>query len=83
MVQKWPQNDPKRAKNGPKMAPKVMKVPPKIPKNPPKIEKNGRMGWGSDPAYLQSNNKHTSSNQCKMILGNISLCPAGPTDFKY
>ena len=37
----------------------------------------------SDPTYLQSNNKHTRSNQCKMIMGNIIVCPAGPKKFKY
>ena len=43
----------------------------------------GRMGrgGGSDPTYLQSNNKHTSNNQCKMIMGNIILCPQGQNFF--
>ena len=39
-------------------------------------------GGGSDPKYLQSNNKHTRYNQCKMIMGNIILCPTGPKNFK-
>ena len=41
------------------------------------------VGRGSDPTYLQSNNKHTRNNQCKMIMGNIIVCPAGPKNFKY
>ena len=32
-------------------------------------------GGGSDPTYLQSNNEHTSNNQCKMLMGNIIVCP--------
>ena len=32
----------------------------------------GMGGGGSDPTYLQSNNKHTRNNQCKMIMGNIN-----------
>ena len=45
----------------------------------------GRLGVRreSDPTYLQSNNKHTRNNQCKMIMGNIIVCPAGPKKFKY
>ena len=43
----------------------------------------GRDGGGADPTYLQSNNKHTRNNQCKMIMGNIIVCPAGPKKFKY
>ena len=42
----------------------------------------GREG-GSDHTYLQSNNKHTRNNQCTLIMGNIIVCPAGPTKVKY
>ena len=38
----------------------------------------GSVGSRVGPAYLQSSNKHTRSNQCKMIMGNIIVCPAGP-----
>ena len=34
-------------------------------------------GGGSDPTYLQSNNKHTRNNQCKILMGNIIVCPKG------
>ena len=46
----------------------------------------GRVGvgmGGSDPTCLQSNNKHTRNNQCKMIMGNTIVCPAGPKKIKY
>ena len=39
------------------------------------------VGRGSDPTYLQSHNKHTRNNQCKIIVGNIILCPVGPFFF--
>ena len=45
-------------------------------------EVGSREGGGSDPTYLQSNNKHTRSSQCKMIMGNIIVCPAGPKNSK-
>ena len=43
-----------------------------------------KVGWGMGGPYVpQSNNKHTRNNQCKMIMGNIIVCPAEPKNFKY
>ena len=42
-----------------------------------------RLGGGSDPTCLQSNDKHIRNNQCKMIVGNMIVCPAGPKNCNY